>query len=82
MVARKSINIHFLSSCDLIANIFTKPLSSSNFVSLWTKLKVVPLSLSLRGRVKDKISSAIQNSNIKITQLEDNSQDYNNSAHR
>ena len=29
--------------------------------------------------VKDKITSAIQNSNIKITQLEDNSQDYHNS---
>ena len=28
--------------------------------------------------VKDKNISAIQNSNIKITQLEDNSQDYNN----
>ncbi|XP_050290574.1 cytochrome P450 76T24-like [Quercus robur] len=32
--------------------------------------------------VKDKITSAIQNSNIKITQLEDNSQDYSNPAHR
>ena len=39
MVARKSINIHFLSSHDQIAD--TKPLSSSKFVSLWTKLKVV-----------------------------------------
>ena len=28
--------------------------------------------------VKDKNISTIQNSNIKITQLEDNSQDYNN----
>ena len=44
MVARKSINIHFLSSCDQIADIFTKPLSCSKFVYLRTKLKVVPLS--------------------------------------
>ena len=36
------------------------------------------LNLSLSVPVKDKNISAIQNSNIKITQLEDNGQDYNN----
>ena len=51
-------------------------------------LYVVIQQLFLNKTVKDKITSAIQNSNIKITQLEDNNQDYNsnqdynNPAHR
>ena len=45
-------------------------------------LYVVIQQLFLNKTVKDKIASAIQNSNIKITQLEDNNQDYNNPAHR
>jgi hypothetical protein len=44
-------DIRFISSKDQIADVFTKPLSSSQFSFLCNKLNVDPLPLSLRGRV-------------------------------
>ena len=49
-------------------------LSISKNFSLYQRLVME----SAMDPVKDKNISTIQNSNIKITQLEDNSQDYNN----
>jgi hypothetical protein len=53
MVCHKTLDIRFISSKDQIANIFTKPLSSSPFTFLHHKLTVNPLPLSLKGRVRE-----------------------------
>uniref|UniRef100_A0A2N9F635 Reverse transcriptase Ty1/copia-type domain-containing protein n=1 Tax=Fagus sylvatica TaxID=28930 RepID=A0A2N9F635_FAGSY len=54
MVAKKSLTVRFISSHDQLADLLTKPISSSRFAFLWTKLNVLSITLSLRGRVKDK----------------------------
>lgn len=54
MVADGSLAIRFLSSKDQLADVFTKPLSSSRFAHIWTNLNVLPAQLSLWGSVKDK----------------------------
>ena len=54
MVANGSLVIHFLSSKDQLADIFTKHLSSSRFALRRTNLNVLPVQLRLRGRVKDQ----------------------------
>ena len=55
MVGNGSLVVRFLSSKDQLADIFTKPLSSSRFAMLQTNLNVLPARLSLRGSVKDNI---------------------------
>jgi hypothetical protein len=53
MVANKSLNVRFVSSHDQLADLLTKPISSSQFALLRTKLNVLSIPLGLRGRVKD-----------------------------
>jgi hypothetical protein len=52
MVTENSLSIK-ISSEDQLANIFTKPLSSSCFSLLSDKLNVIPIPFSLRGCVRD-----------------------------
>uniref|UniRef100_A0A2N9H904 Reverse transcriptase Ty1/copia-type domain-containing protein n=1 Tax=Fagus sylvatica TaxID=28930 RepID=A0A2N9H904_FAGSY len=53
MVANKSLNVRFVSSHDQLADLLTKPISSSWFALLRTKLNVLSIPLGLKGRVKD-----------------------------
>ena len=53
MVASKALNVHFISSTDQLADLLTKPISSSRFAVLRTKLNVLSIPLGLRGCVKD-----------------------------
>jgi hypothetical protein len=53
MVANKSLDVRFVSSHDQLADLLTKPISSSRFALLRTKLNIMSISLGLRGRVKD-----------------------------
>uniref|UniRef100_A0A2N9HQK3 Reverse transcriptase Ty1/copia-type domain-containing protein n=1 Tax=Fagus sylvatica TaxID=28930 RepID=A0A2N9HQK3_FAGSY len=65
MVAKKTLNVQFISSKDQLANLLTKPISSSRFAQLRTKLNVLPIPLGLRGRVndKDKLPQELPHSN-------------------
>uniref|UniRef100_A0A2N9H307 Uncharacterized protein n=1 Tax=Fagus sylvatica TaxID=28930 RepID=A0A2N9H307_FAGSY len=56
MVASKTLHVRFISSADQLADLLTKPISSSRFAVLRTKLNVLSIPLGLRGRVKDKPS--------------------------
>uniref|UniRef100_A0A2N9HBX8 Reverse transcriptase Ty1/copia-type domain-containing protein n=1 Tax=Fagus sylvatica TaxID=28930 RepID=A0A2N9HBX8_FAGSY len=66
MVATKAVSVQFVSTHDQLADLLTKPISSSRFALLRSKLNVIPIPLSLRGRVKDKASTD-SNSKIKTT---------------
>ena len=56
MVASKALHVRFISSANQLVDLLTKPISSSWFAVLRTKLNVLPIPLGLRGRVKDKLS--------------------------
>jgi hypothetical protein len=58
MVASKCLNVRFISSTDRLANLLTKPISSSRFAMLRTKLNVMSIPLGLKERVKDKPQSS------------------------
>ena len=68
-VLNKDITISFISTLDQIADIFTKELSSTRFLFLKSKLKVIPSLLCLRGHVKHTTSSS------PIANVPDNSDD-------
>jgi hypothetical protein len=54
MVASKTLIVQFISSKDQLADLLTKPISSSRFAQLRTKLNVLSIPLGLSGCVKDK----------------------------
>ena len=54
MVASKALNVRFISGNDQLADLLTKPISSSWFSVLSTKLNALSIPLGLRGRVNDK----------------------------
>jgi hypothetical protein len=53
-VMNPDVLIKFISTNDQVADVFTKGLTSSRFLSLKSKLRVVPPPISLRGGVKGK----------------------------
>jgi hypothetical protein len=57
MIAKKSLSIKFIFSKYQLADIFTKPLSSSRFSILRSKLNVTTAPFSFRGCVNDIITS-------------------------
>uniref|UniRef100_A0A2N9FV57 Uncharacterized protein n=1 Tax=Fagus sylvatica TaxID=28930 RepID=A0A2N9FV57_FAGSY len=70
MVATKAVSVQFVSTHDQLADLLTKPISSSRFALLRSKLNVIPIPLSLRGHVKDQTptnSNKHSNSKMKIT---------------
>jgi hypothetical protein len=54
MVAAKQLNVCFISSTDQLVDVLTKPIASSRFALLRSKLNVLSVPLGLRGRVKNK----------------------------
>jgi hypothetical protein len=56
MIASKALHVRFISSTDQLADLLTKPISSSRFTVLRTKLNVLSIPFGLKGRVKDKPS--------------------------
>ena len=56
MVAKKTLNVQFISSKDQLADLLTKPISSSHFAQVRTKLNVLPIPLGLRGELTIKIN--------------------------
>jgi hypothetical protein len=68
MVAAKTLDVRFVSTHDQLADLLTKPISSSRFSLLRSKLNVLPIPFSLRGRVKDLDKhESIEASKNKIT---------------
>ncbi len=68
MVVNKLLAVRFLSNRDQLADIFTKPMSSTRFIMLRSKLSICPMMLNLKGAVKDNslqlLLSSHSNSNI------------------
>ncbi|KAJ3701350.1 hypothetical protein LUZ61_005055 [Rhynchospora tenuis] len=66
-VASKKLNIQFLCSTDQLADVLTKPLPSTRFLHLCSKLTVVEDPLRLRGDVEmmhtDKLDNSSSDSN-------------------
>ncbi|KAF5447245.1 hypothetical protein F2P56_032813 [Juglans regia] len=68
MVAQQRLHVQFLSTRDQLADVFTKALSTTRFMTLRDKLNVVSTTLGLRGRVNDisSVTDKHQHSSIPI----------------
>jgi hypothetical protein len=55
-VLNQDVIIKFISTDDQIADVFTKGLGSTCFLSLWVKLMMIPSPISLRGAVRENIA--------------------------
>jgi hypothetical protein len=67
MVAKKLLSIKFISSKDQLADIFTKPLSSSRFGVLRSNLNVLPIPLCLKGRIRDLVQPTNNTVNLSLS---------------
>lgn len=56
-VAAKTLNVSFVSSKDPVADILTKPLSTSRFLLLRSSLTISQVPLASKGDVKEEIKS-------------------------
>jgi hypothetical protein len=61
LISKKKLTVNFLSSCDQLADLLTKPLSAARFNFLCSNLNVCNLPFKLRGRVEDIIKSTEDN---------------------
>uniref|UniRef100_A0A2N9HHN1 Reverse transcriptase Ty1/copia-type domain-containing protein n=1 Tax=Fagus sylvatica TaxID=28930 RepID=A0A2N9HHN1_FAGSY len=52
LVSSKTVSVQFISSKDQVADTFTKPLPTAQFISLRANLNVRDLPLRLRGRIE------------------------------
>ena len=68
-LAHHDLDVHFISGKDQLANALTKPLSSTGFSFLRSKLNVQPLPLSLRGSIEDISKSKTHASNTRESRL-------------
>ena len=66
MVAAKTLDVRFISTRDQLADLLTKPISSSRFSLLRSKLNVLLIPFSLRGRVKDLDKPKLTEASAKI----------------
>ena len=58
-VLQKILEIHFVPSIEQVADVFTKPLSTTRFLYLKNKLKVDESPFCLKGHVKTKMAAAM-----------------------
>ena len=70
-VAAKALDVRFISGTDQLADVFTKPLVSSRFHWLVSKLHMYPSPLSLRGDIEEYQSD--NESNTTANQINSNS---------
>ena len=61
LVSQQKLIVRFLSTCDQLADLLTKPLSTARFNFLCSNLQVCDLPSRLRGRVNDIIQSPEDN---------------------
>jgi hypothetical protein len=59
LVSSKTVSVQFISSKDQVADTFTKPLPTAQFISLRANLNVRDLPLRLRGRIETTTTQTV-----------------------